>query len=118
MAVAIILMILAFILYTSSVWVEHFVGFSIKVVFGFTIGFISDIIGTCIMVYNSNPATSNDFHTFIGTTSILIMFIHAFWATQVLRFNKGKLLFHTCSPYAWGLWIVAFGSGMYIHNAL
>ncbi len=105
----------AFLFYTVGVWSEKISG-TLKNwhVCLFWIGFVFDTIGTTLMGRLANDAFSVNFHSVTGITAIILMLIHAVWATIVLRKNQKeqKSKFHRFSIVVWILWMIPFLSGM------
>jgi len=77
-----------------------------------TLGFISDLVGTGMMVLKSRKLSLNS-HMMSGYIALFIMGVHLVWAIMAVR-NVGKtqVLFNRFSVYAWCIWMIAFISGM------
>ncbi len=112
---AIIAITAAFVFYTIGVWSEKISGTLKKWhLILFWIGFVCDTTGTTLMGKIANDAFSVNFHSITGITAILLMLVHAVWATVVLRKNnpEQKSSFHKFSIFVWILWMIPFLSGM------
>ena len=107
-------MILALVLYSIGVWGEKLVG-RLKPwqLWFFWIGFACDTTGTTLM---GRMAGKFDFdvHGLTGLAAILLMALHASWATAALVLKQEKVIanFHRFSVAVWTLWLVPFLSGM------
>lgn len=104
---------LALILYTIGVWSERFQG-RLKWwhVGMFYTGLVCDSIGTGAMSLMVGGFQFN-FHGITGLAAILIMFLHAGWATLVL-INKNEVLivkFHKLSLVVWVIWLIPMVTG-------
>ncbi len=112
---AIISISLALLFYTVGVWSEKLQG-TLKIwhLCLFWIGFVFDTLGTTLMGRLANDVLKLNFHSITGVTAIVLMLIHAVWATIVLKNNneKQKNSFHKFSIMVWILWLIPFVSGM------
>ncbi len=112
---AIISISLALLFYTVGVWSEKLQG-TLKTwhLCLFWIGFVFDTLGTTLMGRLANDVLKLNFHSITGVTAIVLMLIHAVWATIVLKNNneKQKNNFHKFSILVWILWLIPFVSGM------
>jgi len=111
-----ILITLALIFYTIGVWAERLAG-RLKpwhLIF-FWGGLIFDTIGTGMMMDMAGGLTF-DIHGVTGVLAILLMIIHAIWATIVLlRKNEQAILtFHRFSVVVWLIWLVPYFTGFFI----
>ncbi len=109
----------ALIFYTIGVWGEKLQG-TLKpwhLVF-FILGLICDTLGTTAMsiIADSSGTQGITLHGITGTIAILLMLIHAVWATIVIVKNKEdmKLKFHKFSIIVWCIWLVPYFIGMFI----
>jgi uncharacterized repeat protein (TIGR03987 family) len=105
---------LALIFYSIGVWSERIQG-RLKVwhtVF-FWLGLVCDTIGTGMMFEMAGGLTY-DVHGLSGLLAILLMFVHAIWATVVLvRKDEKKILnFHKFSIFVWLIWLIPYFSPM------
>lgn len=112
---AIVSITAALLFYTVGVWSEKISG-TLKRwhLVLFWIGFVFDTTGTTLMGKLANDAFSVNFHSLTGITAIILMLIHAVWATAVLLRNneEQKRKFHKFSILVWALWMIPFLSGM------
>jgi uncharacterized repeat protein (TIGR03987 family) len=107
----------ALIFYSIGVWSERFQG-RLKgwhLVF-FWIGLVCDTWGTGLMIEIAGGLRF-EFHGVTGVVAILLMLIHAFWATFVLvrRDEKAIRSFHKFSLLVWFIWLVPYLSPMVIN---
>lgn len=112
---AIITISAAFLFYTVGVWSEKISGtLKLHHVILFWIGLVFDTTGTTLMGKLANDVFSVNFHSVTGLLAIVLMLIHAVWATLVLRKNDPlpKARFHRFSILVWALWMIPFLSGM------
>lgn len=111
---AIIFITSALILYTIGVWSEKTQG-DLKRwhLLLFYLGLIFDTLGTIIMSEISKGGFQFNFHGITGLLAIILMFLHALWATIVLIKNdkKDKSNFHQFSFIVWMIWLIPFISG-------
>ena len=109
-----IIITLALVFYSIGVWSERIAG-RLKawhLVF-FWLGFICDTWGTGMMIEMAAGLTS-DLHGVTGLIAIILMFIHAVWATIVLlrRDERWIVNFHRLSVVVWLIWLVPYLSPM------
>ena len=114
--VSTILMVLALICYSIGVWSERIAG-RLKawhVVF-FWLGLIFDTTGTGMMMGMAG-ALALDVHSLTGVAAIVLMIIHAVWAT-IVRVRKDEpaiLNFHKFSVVVWAIWLIPFFTGVFL----
>ena len=106
----------ALALYTIGVWSERLAG-RLKgwhLIF-FWLGLVCDTAGTGIMMDYAGGLTA-DIHGVTGVTAILLMIIHAIWATVVLaRKNERAIVnFHRFSIVVWVIWLVPYLNGVFL----
>jgi uncharacterized repeat protein (TIGR03987 family) len=116
-AVPTIIISLALVFYTIGVWSERIQG-RLKpwhLVF-FYLGLICDTWGTGLMIEMAGGLTS-DIHGVTGVVAILLMMIHALWATLVLARKDQKMIhnFHKFSLVVWFIWLIPYLSPMIIN---
>ena len=121
---AIIFITLALIFYTIGVWSEHRAGIlKKKHVIIFWCGLVCDTLGTYTMsrivaAGTDKGITPTDLliHQSTGMLAIILMLIHAVWATIVLNrgSEKAKAIFHKFSLVVWLIWLIPYFVGMYI----
>jgi uncharacterized repeat protein (TIGR03987 family) len=112
-----IIISLALVFYTIGVWSERIQG-RLKpwhLVF-FYLGLVCDTWGTGLMIEMAGGLTS-DIHGVTGVIAILLMLIHAAWATVVLVRKDEKMIqnFHKFSLVVWLIWLVPYLSPMVIN---
>jgi uncharacterized repeat protein (TIGR03987 family) len=106
---------LALVFYSIGVWSERLSG-KLKtwhLVF-FWLGFICDTWGTGLMLEMAGGLTF-DVHGLTGLAAIILMLIHAVWATIVLVKRDERLInnFHKFSVLVWIIWLVPYLSPMF-----
>ena len=111
---AVIIINLALLFYSIGVWSERIQG-RLKVwhtVF-FWFGLVCDTWGTGMM-FEYVGGMSYDVHGFSGVLAIVLMFIHAVWATFVLVKNDERMIvsFHKFSIIVWFIWLIPYFSPM------
>lgn len=114
MNVPMIIISLALVFYSIGVWSERFAG-RLKtwhLVF-FWLGLICDTWGTGLMLEMAGGLTY-DLHGLTGLLAIILMFIHAVWATIVLLRKDERLIvsFHKFSVVVWLIWLIPYLSPM------
>lgn len=110
LGISTIIITLALVFYTIGVWSERFAG-RLKawhLVF-FWLGFICDTWGTGLMLEMAEGMTF-DFHGLTGLVAIVLMLIHAAWATVVLvrRDERWISNFHRFSVVVWAIWLIPY----------
>lgn len=111
---SVISMCLALAFYSLGVWSEKKQGTLKKWhLYVFWAGFVFDTLGTTIMSKMSTGSFQLDFHGITGLLAIILMLVHALWASVVLiRSNESmKAKFHKFSILVWSIWLVPFISG-------
>ncbi|PKM77822.1 MAG: TIGR03987 family protein [Firmicutes bacterium HGW-Firmicutes-15] len=112
--VGLVFISLAMIIYTVGVWSERFQGQLMWWHVGtFYAGLVCDSIGTGAMSMMVGSLLQFNFHGITGLAAILIMLIHAVWATIVL-IRKNELLiinFHKFSIVVWAIWLIPMITG-------
>jgi len=114
-----ILITLALIFYSIGVWSERFAG-RLKgwhLIF-FWGGLIFDTIGTGMMMEMAG-GLGFDVHSVTGVAAILLMIIHAVWATVVLvrKDERAIVNFHKFSVVVWAIWLIPYGTGFILPMA-
>jgi uncharacterized repeat protein (TIGR03987 family) len=112
-----IIISLALVFYTIGVWSERIQG-RLKpwhLVF-FYLGLVCDTWGTGLMIEMAGGLTT-DIHGVTGVVAILLMMIHAIWATVVLVKKDEKAIknFHKFSLVVWLIWLIPYLSPMIIN---
>ncbi len=111
---AVISMNLALAFYSIGVWSEKLQGTLKKWhLYVFWIGLIFDTLGTTIMSELAEGGFQLDFHGITGLLAIILMLLHAIWATVVfVKKNESmKTKFHRLSIIVWLIWLIPFVSG-------
>jgi uncharacterized repeat protein (TIGR03987 family) len=111
-----ILISLALVFYTIGVWSERFAG-RLKgwhLIF-FWAGLVFDTVGTGMMMESAGGLTF-DIHGVTGVLAILLMFVHATWASIVLIRKDEKAIanFHKFSVLVWVIWLVPYFTGFFV----
>jgi len=105
---------LALLFYTIGVWSERIQG-RLKVwhTVLFWFGLVCDTLGTGMM-FDYVGGMSFDIHGLSGMLAIVLMFIHAVWATIVLVKKDEKMIvnFHKFSIFVWLIWLIPYFSPM------
>ena len=111
---AVSLMFAAFALYSIGVWSVVFSKFLRPWHAGmFWLGFAADTTGTELMRRMAGGLHWS-FHTATGALALLLMLVHAAWATAVLIQGKEPRLrsFHRTSLTVWLIWLIPFVTGL------
>ena len=107
---------LAFVCYSIGVWSERF-STKLKVwhVVFFWFGILFDTWGTGLMFAMVGGLTY-DIHGLTGMLAIVLMLIHAVWATVVLLKKDENLIanFHKFSVTVWVIWLIPYLSPVVI----
>ena len=118
--VAIITIILALVFYTIGVWSEHRAK-NLKVihVIFFWLGLCMDTTGTMLMskiAESGNKIGMFSAHGVTGLLAIILMIIHAIWATVVLvkKSESASQNFHKFSLAVWIIWLIPYILGMIV----
>ena len=116
---AIIIINLALLFYSIGVWSERLQG-RLKIwhtVF-FWLGLVCDTWGTGLM-FEFVGGMSYDFHGISGLLAIILMLVHAIWATVVLVKKDEKMIvsFHKLSIFVWLVWLIPYFSPMVFQMA-
>ena len=113
--IAAVFIYLACLLYTIGVWGEK-IQKNLKTwhLVIFWLGFICDSIGTGAMSEVVGTIFKFNFHGITGITAILLMLIHAIWATIVVVKDQAEARqnFHKFSIIVWIIWLVPMLSGL------
>ena len=113
--VAIASMLLALTCYTIGVWGEYLARkLSPWHVAFFWMGLFFDSLGTHTMFQIAHQVLALSLHTLTGVLALGLMIVHALWATVTVLRNRPKELarFHRYSLVVWGIWLLAFFSGL------
>ena len=100
--------------YTIGVWSERF-SEKLKLwhLAFFWLGFVADSIGTNLMGKIAGGISIN-LHSLTGIAAVLLMLIHALWATYVIlqKDKETAAKFHKFSVMVWIIWLIPFISGL------
>jgi uncharacterized repeat protein (TIGR03987 family) len=117
---AIVTITLALVFYTIGVWAEHRSRQLKKshLIF-FWLGLCMDTTGTILMgriAKQSMFSGKLSLHGITGSLAIILMIVHAIWATIVLAKNNEASAknFHRFSIAVWAIWLVPYILGMVI----
>jgi uncharacterized repeat protein (TIGR03987 family) len=107
---------LALVFYSIGVWSERLVG-RLKVwhLAFFWLGLVCDTWGTGMM-FEAAGGMVFDVHGATGLVAIVLMLIHAVWATIVLVRKDERWInsFHRFSVVVWLIWLVPYFSPMFL----
>lgn len=109
---------LALIFYTWGVFGERRAGrLTKKNLLLFWLGFAFDTTGTTIMSFMADGRDSGSvmsWHAVTGLIAILLMLVHAIWATYVLMRGSARMKqnFHRFSIVVWAIWLIPYVLGM------
>jgi uncharacterized repeat protein (TIGR03987 family) len=113
---AALFMVAALACYSTGVWSERFAA-RLKPwhLVMFWAGWACDTTGTARMERLAGGLRLN-FHGVTGAVALVLMLVHAAWATIVLvrRDERAILTFHRFSVVVWTLWLVPFLSGAFL----
>ena len=113
-SIATIIITLALVFYSIGVWSERFAGW-LKAwhLSFFWLGLVCDTWGTGLMMEMAGGLTA-DLHGLTGLVAIVLMAIHAVWATLVLVRKDERWItrFHRFSVVVWAIWLVPYFSPM------
>jgi uncharacterized repeat protein (TIGR03987 family) len=114
MMVPVVIINLALVFYSIGVWSERISGRlkSWHLVF-FWSGLVFDTWGTGMM-FDMAGGMMFDLHGITGVIAILLMLVHAIWATVVLVRKDEKMItrFHKFSVVVWLIWLIPYLSPM------
>ncbi len=111
---ATIIISLALVFYTVGVWSERLAGkLEYWHLLFFWSGIVADTWGTGLMFKMSGEFTIG-IHSISGLAAILLMFIHAIWASLVLVRKNERMIyrFHRFSVFVWCIWLFPYFSPM------
>ena len=111
-----VLISLALIFYSIGVWSERLAG-RLKgwhLIF-FWCGLVFDTTGTGIM-FEMAGGIGTDIHSVTGVVAIVLMLIHAIWATAVLASKNESAItrFHHFSVFVWSVWLIPYLTGFFV----
>lgn len=105
----------ALVLYSIGVWSERLTGrLRLRHLGFFYLGLACDTIGTGMM-FDFAGGMTFDIHGVSGLLAILLMLVHAVWATMVLvrRDEEWIVRFHRFSLAVWAIWLIPYFSPMF-----
>src|SRR5512138_2461310 len=111
---AVIIINLALLFYSIGVWAERFQArLKLWHTAFFWLGLVCDTWGTGLM-FDYVGGMSYDIHGYSGLLAIILMMVHAVWATYVLWKRDENLIvnFHKFSVFVWLVWLVPYFSPM------
>lgn len=116
MLLSVVLITLALVFYSIGVWSERLAG-RLKpwhLVF-FWAGLVCDTSGTGIMLEMSGFDIFS-VHGLTGVVAIVLMLVHALWATLVLARKDERAIvnFHRFSVGVWLVWLVPYLNGFFV----
>ena len=106
---------LALVCYSIGVWSERLAGkLAPWHLAFFWLGLVFDTWGTGMM-FDMAGGMVFDIHGLTGLLAIILMLVHAAWATLVLvrKDQKWILNFHKFSLVVWAIWLVPYFSPMF-----
>lgn len=124
LSLAIALITVALVLYSSGVWAEHRAGvLRPRHAALFAAGLVADASGTALMSRIASEGTyaasglASALTTLMavtGAAALILMLVHLGWALVVLwrGSDSAKRTFHRFSLGVWGLWLVPYVTGM------
>jgi len=114
--ISMILISMALLFYSIGVWSERFAGKLKKwhLIF-FWSGLIFDTTGTGIM-FEIADGMGTDIHSITGLLAIILMFVHAVWATVVIISRNERAInnFHHFSVFVWIVWLIPYLTGFFV----
>jgi uncharacterized repeat protein (TIGR03987 family) len=117
LAAAGILITLALVFYSVGVWAERVSRYLRPWhCAAFWTGFLFDCAGTIAMDLLEPGVDWTSSHTITGQIALWLMFIHAVWATRVVRRGSedARARFHRFSIVVWMIWLVPYIGGMFL----
>lgn len=120
LSVAIVTITLALVFYTIGVWSEHRSRRLKKIhLIFFWLGLCMDTTGTLLMGRIADRSMFSgklSLHSVTGALAIILMIVHAVWATVVLvRGSEDSAKnFHKLSIAVWAVWLIPYILGMVI----
>jgi uncharacterized repeat protein (TIGR03987 family) len=113
---AVIVINLALLFYSIGVWSERLQGrLKLWHTALFWMGLVCDTWGTGMM-FDYVGGMSYDIHGISGLLAIILMLVHAIWATLVLVRKDEKMIvsFHKFSIFVWLVWLIPYFSPMVV----
>jgi uncharacterized repeat protein (TIGR03987 family) len=116
MTTATVVISLALVFYSIGVWSERLEGRLRRWHLAFFwLGLVCDTWGTGLMLEMAGGMTF-DVHGLSGLLAIVLMAVHAIWATVVLARRDERWIrdFHKFSIVVWTIWLVPYFSPMFL----
>jgi uncharacterized repeat protein (TIGR03987 family) len=113
---AMILITAALVFYSIGVWAERLAGrLKLWHLAFFWLGLAFDTSGTGLMMEMAGGITF-DIHGATGLAAILLMVVHAVWASVVVarRDERAITTFHRFSVLVWLIWLIPYFTGFFI----
>lgn len=112
MKISMIFIFSALSFYTFSIFKERSMGYLMTwLTIMFFFGFLSDLVGTSIMFSVAKDKFAP--HAVCGYIALGVMLVHLTWAILAnCKVGNCQHYFTKCSIYAWGLWMIAFITGV------
>lgn len=113
--ISIVTITMALVFYTIGVWWERKSRNLSRVhVLIFWFGLICDSLGTHMMSRLTPGGFTLSLHTITGALALLLMAMHALWATNTLLHgtDQARQRFHRYSVLVWIVWLIPYLSGM------
>lgn len=111
---AVIFINLALVSYTIGVWSEKISGtLRARHLIFFWAGLVFDTVGTMFMEQLNTHHVIN-LHGITGMTALVLMLVHAVWASIVLWKRKEEKMkqFHRFSLIVWAIWLIPYLIGV------
>ena len=105
----------ALVFYTIGVFAERQSGtLKLSHIVLFYLGLTCDTTGTACMSFIAQNGSQNPVHAMTGALAIILMIVHAVWATIVYSKKNPATLarFHRLSIGVWLVWLVPYICGM------
>lgn len=121
LAIAMSFIFAALLFYSLGVWAERIRGrlrWWHAIVFW--LGLVCDTIGTGAMGVLAGGMFQSTIHGVTGMAAIILMLVHASWATRVLLRKDEKLIysFHRFSVFVWLVWLVPMVGGAVLGSSV
>lgn len=107
----------ALVFYTIGVFAERRAGtLKLSHIVFFYLGLACDTAGTAVMSVIAQGNSASPVHAITGALAIVLMVIHALWASVVfVKKNRERLeRFHRFSVGVWLAWLIPYFCGMFM----
>jgi uncharacterized repeat protein (TIGR03987 family) len=111
-----VLISLALVFYSIGVWSERIAGrLKLWHLIFFWGGLVCDTLGTGFM-FEIAGGMIFDIHAVTGIIAIVLMLIHAVWASAVVALKNEKAIknFHHFSVFVWVIWLIPYLNGFFL----